>query len=298
MLAVLKDLEPERARQVLAAAADRILPKPLPELSGAARSATQELAQQVIDELSENFRTASADQRRVQLYESLSKELSNAILGGIDQSALRSSIGEKGLLSAAHYQITFSPKFNARMQLWSVRRNHAENAIRSAEMVQHLEATTPDSTHTPLVSLFVQTPQVQWPQYSIFVKCERHGSSLMVDDAVRIYHDEIDLVGATTPTDVLGRFLSKFGVDIEISGRVKRLFVSEVFETMPGESVVVRMADGSKVDWRNDGPKKDNFEIIIGYTISDAAYVEQLRRHGVKVQAPQGSALGVSTRSK
>jgi hypothetical protein len=124
---------------------------------------------------------------------------------------------------------------------------------------------------------------------------------LIVDDAYRIYHDEVDLIGAKLPLDILKRFLEKFGDETEVqilNSQEKNIqppekgkLFHEVVYNVPRGGFLVNIFPSETLrfgPWPEDGP----MELALCYAVSYRRYVDQLMRHGVKAEIPKGLLSG------
>jgi hypothetical protein len=297
MLAALTDVEPQTARRALSAAARWLLPNPELERPETEQNNLNEIAKNIVKEISQQVRAPSEGERQSRVYEALSKEITRTLLAGTDAAAIRARVGQKGHLPVSLYQILFSPKFESRIGTWGLKKVYVENAIRHADMIQHLFPTVQDVAHTAVTSLFVQTPETQGPKYSVLVVCDRNGSTLIVDSAWRVYHDEVELIGAVSPLDVLTRFAQKFGNEMEIAGEKSKLIVAKVMRVARNQIVTQSIADGDKIEFVPNTEKDEaDFEIVLSYSIKDGPYFDQLRRHNVIAEMPNTKAFALSSR--
>jgi hypothetical protein len=309
MLQALNDIDPNRAASVLSLAARRFLPQPGED--PAAISADQDAAERVIAELSARGtvrrRQAQAGVDPAAIQEEISREISAFFLSGIDQQAVRARVGNKGALSPSLYEVSFSQKFENGRNFWGLSKNNVVNAIVRCDQVQHFTCKIEGPNAPTHVSLFSQIAPVKRDYYTTLVRCQRVGAVLIVDEAYRVYHSDVDLVGTASAFDLLVRFIEKFGVEAEVSvvneegtniqpPIHKLLYHEEIFDVDAGESVIFRNPAGSR--WKfgpfaSDGP----MELTLAFYINIEAYAAQLARHGVRVEIPQQPLEAFTVRS-
>jgi hypothetical protein len=182
--------------------------------------AETDLPARVVLELSRRVQrpSDSPEQRFQRLAEELSREMSAWALGGSSLEEIRNRAGEKGTLTAGLYTVTVSPHFKQVKDFLCVKEVYAERAIRNATAVEHLNIGDPDAVGFS-VSLFVQTPRLQGPPYTLLVRCNRSGSSLSIEDAFYLFHDTFRLKN-TKPSRLLYLLLERFGRPVKIGDTI------------------------------------------------------------------------------
>lgn len=297
MLTALADLPRAKATEVLASAARTLLPEPRIAEASASEHADMAIVHRVLSEARKHLKVGDDDSAATvrRLASFLARELSSAVIPEDEIGSVRGRLGAKGLLANSQYQIIFTSHFDQSEGLNNVRRSHVQSAIAHADMTEHILPTKPDTQLGALTSLFFQTPPVKkGVAYSLLIKCDRADAALFVQDAFRIYHDEVNLAGATSAGEVLARFLEKFGLDIDLNGERARFFRSKVIHGKPGDVVTLTHADGTVV--RHKIPDDGRIELALAYSVSDAAYAAQLVRHGIRPTMPGGSRTVATTR--
>ena len=295
MLQSLKKLDRSRAASVLSLAARKFLPRPTDDHSS--NQDDQDAAANLIEELSAkaSSRRPQAEVDTIAVQEALSREISSYLLSEVDSSEVRARVGDKGALSPSLYKVTFSPRFTTLQALWGVSKNHVLDAIANCDNFQHFVYRMAAPNAPPHGSLFTKIPLVKRDNYTILVKCQRMGDILVVDDAYRVYHDDVYLIGAIYPIDILKRFLDTFGMDTEIMilnadgtnaqpPERAKLFHDAVYD-VPNGGMFVHKFSGETV---RIGPVVEarQLEVALSYDVSSPKYADQLMRHGVKVQIP------------
>jgi hypothetical protein len=295
MLHALEKIDRSRAATVLSLAARKFLPRPSDDrsLNQADESAAADLIKEISAKAVSGTPRSEVDTVAVQ--EVLSREISSYLFSGVDPAEVRSRVGDKGALSPSLYRVSFSPKFEDGMRVWGVSKTHVLNAIAHCDEVQHFGSRLDAPEGPRHSSLFSQIPPVKGDCYTILVGAQRTGDILIVDDAYRVYHNEVELIGATSPLDILKRFLEKFGEQMEVvifnadgtmaHSSEQRLFHDVVYHLKQGQVLWHRWPSGTKT--RVDGNGDDTpFEMSLCYSVSGRKYVDQLRRHGVKAEVP------------
>jgi hypothetical protein len=295
MLEALEKLDRSRAASVLSLAAREFLPRPgddhIPNL------ADQNAAAEVIKELSAKARRPQTEVDTVAIQEALSREISSYLLSGVDSAEVRARVGDKGALSPSLYKVSFSPRFDSGATFWGLSKNYVINAIKNCDHVQHFVSSIEAESAPAHASLFTQIPPVKRDLYTILVKCQRVGDELLVDEAYRVYHDEVDLRGTTLPLDILKRFIVKFGEEIEIKilnsdgtnaqpperGR----FFHEVVYNVPRGGVIISIFPSGEA-LRVGSPEDATFEVALCFAVGHQKYIRQLMRHGIKAEVPRG----------
>jgi len=290
MLPVLADFPKDRATEVLATAARTLLPNPGIAPMAALTDVDYEIVERVLAEARARLKLGKDGSAKSisRLAEFLAYELSNTLIPNDESEEIRARIGSKGFLPTSLYRMEFTPKFDAGVDFYQVSRNHIRNAVLHADMTEHLMSEIVAGDDTPFGSLFFFTPPIKkGPAYSILIKADRIGARLLIDEAYRVYHDEIRLVDAGSPLEILRRFLDKFGLDIELNGERSRLIIRKVIYATAGQVITLVHGDGSRIAHKceNDGP----VEVVLAYSVSDGLYAEQLMRHGVEAKIPQAS---------
>jgi hypothetical protein len=297
MLQTLEKLDRSRVASVLSLAARKLLPRPGDDHTP--NQADQAIAEDLIKELlakGSASRRPQAEVDTVTAQESLSREISSYLLSGVDSAEVRARVGDKGALSPSLYKVSFSPRFENGVKFWGLSKNHVLNAIANCDQVQHFISKVEAPNAPAHGSLFTQIPPVKHSHYTTLVKCQRAGAMLVVDEAYRVYHDEVDLLGVTSPLDILKRFIEKFGEEVKIKvlnadqintqpSERGKLFHEVVYNVPRGGFLVGNFPNGEvlRIASSEDAP----FEVALCFAVSYQKYVDQLMRHGVKAEIPQ-----------
>ena len=295
MLQTLRSVKPDVARAVLADASERLFRPAFAH--GTKKSGHDPLVDGVLDEVRRRVKAPQTDSNedRTALLEAISQEASNLVFEGIDKSAVVLRLGNAGRLPLSGYEIRFSPKFKDMANFHLVTEAHARVAILHNDKSEHLSVKTEGPSEPIHASLFMHRPNVKGDPFTVFVKADRLGNILDVDEGFRIYDGEIDSTLNESPLEVLQRFLDKFGSSVrvfigkdgELSPAVgpKKIILNEVINIPKGAFVVVRQEGGQEV---RTSPQLENgqVEICLSYGIAHAPYREQLARHGIHVPLP------------
>jgi hypothetical protein len=307
MLQTLEKLDRSRAASILSLAAREFLPRPADEKNpnpadrDAAAALIRELSTQVLS------RRPQAAVDPVALQEALSREISSYLLGEADSATVRARVGDKGALSPSLYRVSFSPKFDNYTKFWGLSKNYVLRAIAHCDQVQHFVSKMEGPSSPSHSSLFTQNPPVKQYPYTIIVRCQRLGDALIVDEAFRVYHDEIDMIGAASPLDILTRFIEKFGEDVEVvilnaDGTHARpperakLF-HQVIYNIPRGGFIINSFPNGQVMRLGPSPIDGPSELALCFAIGYQKYADQLMRHGVKVETPQKHVGAFTVRS-
>jgi putative transposon-encoded protein len=294
MLQALEKLDPSRAASVLSLAARKFLPRPGDDHTP--NQADQAAAEDVIRELSTKAASSRKPQTEVNtaaVQEALSREISSYLLGGVDSAEVRARVGEKGALSPSLYRVSFSLRFENSVTLWGLSKTYVVNAIAKCDQVQHFVSKIEAPNAPAHTSLFAQTPPVKHDPYTILVKCQRSGDMLIVDEAYRVYHDEVDLIGSSSALDILKRFIDRVGREVEIvilnpdetlsQPLERRKFFHDVMYHVPhGGFLINKFTNG---DILRMGPAESDIPATVDlcFEVDNQKYADQLSRHGIKV---------------
>jgi hypothetical protein len=304
MLQALEKLDRSRAASVLSLAAREFLPRPGDDRTP--NLADQNAAAELIKELSAKARRPQTEVNTVAIQEALSREISSYLLSGVDSAEVRARVGDKGALSPSLYKVSFSPEFENGAAFWGLSKNYVLNAIKNCDQVQHLVSRIEAAKAPAHASLFTQIPPVKHDLYTILVKCQRVGDMLVVDEAYRVYHDEVDLRGATLPLDILKRFIEKFGEEVEIKilnsdetnarpSERGRFFHEVVYNVPRGGFIISIFPSGEvlRIESAEDAP----FEVALCFAVGHQKYIHQLMRHGIKAETPRAPTAAFTVRN-
>jgi hypothetical protein len=280
MLDALAGLDRSGATTALALAADRLLAEYYPTSPREVPEAQLQIADRVIGELRTRINRRPDEEEAEHLRrigDALSREMSNAVLSGINLADIRTRTGQKGTLPTSLYDIEFTSYFRNQEPLLAMKRSYVLDSIQHADSIQHLR---PKLLRSGLhVSLFTKSPRIHGRPYTILVKCNRIGANLQVDHALYLFHDSFNLSGAYTPLDMLMLFLDRFGLPIIIEGKPIDVLVEHLVK-MP-ESGTLRFTDAGNQTITLNGQPGEETEIILMYSFDQVPYAEYLKKHGI-----------------
>ncbi|HEV7858387.1 MAG TPA: hypothetical protein VGO91_07130 [Pyrinomonadaceae bacterium] len=271
-----------------------ILPRPdIPE--SMAESIDPRLGEKILNELRVHLRLKRNDnspRALGKLYGALSEEMAKLALKGVDLNVVKARLGQQGSLSPSQYVIKFTVTFVRFGEKCGISRQQVESALRKPDAVEHLRPEHFGFDLEKATSLFLKTQTTTSAPsglYHLLILTDRHGYTLDVLNAWRVYPSDVDLSTATTPLDVFRAFVETFGTTFRIGDKEKKLFMYEKLPIQTDEEMVKintlqgveRLIQGQVVGQFNN----EMFEVVISYQIDYANYTESLRKHGLKVTA-------------
>ena len=259
MLHTLEGLEDAQARQILAEVSVRITPANFQSVASRNKSAYPEIDKAVYEELRTRSerKDRDANLENAAMLEILSSEMSRLMYAQVTKEDVRSRLGSEGKLPPELYSVSFSPKFDANRDFYGVRESHVISAVHNCDQAQHFTTVAEGEKGTPFVSLFVQTPRVKGARFTIIVYARRFGAQLVVEDAYKVYHDEVPLAETDKPLVQFQKFVAKFGLDLTLEyddGALAygpaRLIHEVTLELPPGRSLVAKVGNNvfSKIE--------------------------------------------------
>jgi hypothetical protein len=226
---------------------------------------------------------------RAEIDKFLANALSQLILSPDKISDALARVGQSGRLSPALYQVDQPPAFKAVFYGLGVNSNHVDDAVRHPDDHQHLmpEGLPEDSRTLSLFMKLVTSKEIR-KRHWFLVQSNRNGYHQVVTSAWRIYPNDVDLLGAKQPIDVLKAFVQVFGCPIRV-GESKALFVDT--KQFPFDAQVKVDWTGAPVDSFFSFSQTSNavtslFRVGIAYCIDLAKYRAALKRRGVNVTEP------------
>lgn len=238
MISSLADLDRVTAAGILARAAlsifDAANPAATPVLSN-----EQALRAKVIREALSSYGISDhSNDWRERLSDALDAE-SDALLGPVDDKSALERQALKGDLPSDLYKVIIAPQIaECYGRKFPEEERNIELTVHSPDMEQHYgPPMKPGEPH--LISLFAKTFANQFPgrSYLMLVAGERNGLALTVFQAWRLYPEDINLVGAENPLEMLRRFAFAFGHDVTVGDQTGR-FIFQV--DIPGGRVPVK----------------------------------------------------------
>jgi biotin operon repressor len=289
ILHALKDMSPETANGILAAAALVNSPNPGVGERSLVLKAYEQKAWLALDEIRTRLGLSKATDPELAhslIAKTIADTLRESILGNADREAILKRVGAAGRLPAAAYNVVQSREFQTTFYRLGVSRNHVENAVKHPDDHQHLMTEgMPESWQDASLFMKFVASRDEIRKHWLLVQTHRMGIDQRVSAAWRVYLDDIDLESAERPVDVLKAFVDAYGVLMTV-GDTKAIFIEA--KTFPAGVPV-------KVDWT--GAPEDHFVSIthttdaigqfrigITYCIDIPKYVLTLKAHGVKVK--------------
>jgi hypothetical protein len=176
----------------------------------------------VIEEISKRYGIASVDNQesREKLCDALD-QISDELLGPVDTDIALERLAKKGDLPSDLYEVEIIPnieqfygkKFAREKQL-------IEETVHLPDLEQHYGP--PKNPHDPyLISIFAKTFHDEYPARSfiMLIAGERKNLTMIVYQAWRLYPEDLDLTGASSPLDMLKRFALVFGTDLTVGNQ-------------------------------------------------------------------------------
>lgn len=298
MLNTLKHLSRKDATRLLASASVAVLPTPDDRTSDV--SPTPNNAE-LLDEIRQHLRIEARDQSPTaiaRIHDFLFDQLAQESLRGQRASQARYSLGFRGDLPPARYDVTFTDLFKQHSAHLGVRRRYVDEVLQDPDMVDHLPKRL-ESRHFDPVSLYWRARRDGPDPESLLVISARSGFTQKVFWAWRIFHSDVDLRAAASPFDIFRAFLSVYGVDVIVADTHRsRLFVDAVFSIPPTFrprpgiygffNATTREGSGEAGytgAYFNVSPL-GVIEIAIAFALDVSRYAADLRKHGLAVAAP------------
>jgi hypothetical protein len=227
------------------------------------------------------------------IYDYLAKEISRAVLADVDVKQLKSRLGEKGQLAPSLYRIEFSPEFKDEHERKGVDRRDVELTLRKPDAVEHFHPSGYGIQDSKATSIYAKRfPNNSRPlnAFTLLVFCQRNGDIQRVGPAWMVFHSDVDLSSAETPSAVLKAFLERYGVDSQVGEQVARLFwyqripiVSEkptniikVPHFQQGDDIAILFQQGLRLN--------DSIEVVYAFAVNNKAYDADLVAHGVRIK--------------
>jgi hypothetical protein len=207
--------------------------------------------------------------------------------------AARARLGEAGLLRPSEYRLQIGEIVREFERLGD-RRTYIERSVLEADVVQHLSHRGGDDQRKESpegLSLFARLIDTgKRPPFAHLVVTGRKGASLEFQAAWRIVRQVVDWNPSMTPLDLLKGFVDRFGVLLEVPGRLPTKFV--LFDAIPkptqGFRGVLRPAESMNPnhDFSVQMMLRMNqqvglIEISMAYQIDTTIYRQSLQEHSL-----------------
>lgn len=282
----------EQAEHTLASFADSLVPHPFDD---AESFPDQDLARRIFNELTQVAKVEGVEdpvEVRRRVFATLAQELSSYALQSADIPAIQDRLGMRGALRPAAYRVEIGAPI-AKLSDRGIRRSHIEAAVRSPDIVQHLES--PDDLgrdHLPAISLFAKKIKSSRTSESfvLLVQAKRVGASQAIQTAWRIYADDIVTPTELTPLGLLQAFVEAFGLEFTIGDTPPTKFtLYRRVAIAPGtpQSNIIRFVNpgNDKVEGHHYVrfiPEEGIVEVSLSYVINVSKYQSALMRHATR----------------
>lgn len=256
MIAAIAQYEPSIAAAILSRAAFWLEDENNPA-SKAVLPDEDSVRKAVISEVKKSI-GASEEDTRPQVLEKIGNELdkeTDSLIGKTDVNAVLHRLALEGDIPSDLYQIQIVPNVKSIYEKhWPETEEHIRDAVKTAELEQHFGPNS-EENKPKLISLFLKSFPDKFPfrSFKLLVAGQRNGLLLNIQQAWRIYADQINLEGAADLVEILRRFADKYGVDFTFNG-VATKFVLHADRPAGTESNIVilpqykRDGKGRKVD--------------------------------------------------
>jgi hypothetical protein len=286
-IAALKELTPDEASKVLAAAAIATSSNPnentfedslfYGDVADRARAVLDEIRQQLrIKENNTSLKAVKAIDKR------LAEEIARATLSGVDTDALLRRIGQAGRLSLKLYNVETTKDFDFVFFKLGIKRKNVVETVKNPDDYQHLLTEGASDLDRDDISIFLR----QHPDHWLLVQTHRNGNKQIAQSAWFVYPSDVDLSQASQPIDVLKQFALTFGLPFKVDG-VEHKFL-QLKELSKGREAKIDFPKGEvfySVSFRTSSASTAQPVNHIGivYCIDLAKYRNALIRHGVKL---------------
>lgn len=232
----------------------------------------------------------NSDEARDKIINFISDQISQIVLGGVDEKVVKTRLGNKGALRPDLYEIDYGPEFK-NIQDRGIRREHVGQALNYPDDVEHVLPEQPFEKNGSY-SLYVKHRIDPDPYkcFTLLVISSRNGYKQSVMDAMRIYPTDVDISSARNPLDLLRAFLGKYGQQITVGKQTSKFFFLAIIEkpVVIQEYELLHIAafpEGHKgyglMQFRDTGP---TIEVAMAYATNDTIYRKDLKKHGVQVK--------------
>lgn len=284
--------EPAEVEGILANLTLGMLPSPtLTEES----SPPKELRERLINEIRIRLRLKKEDyssKAMSKIYDYLAKEIGRVALAQVDVKEIKSRLGQRGDLAASLYKVEFTPQFVDGYERHGVDRANVELALRAPDGVEHVHPAGLGIEDDKATSLYLKrfsNSSKPSNAFTLLVACQRIGYVQRVGHAWMIFHSDVDLSKAKTPSEVLRAFVDKYGLDITVGEKTGRFFWYErvaVPRDKKTNIVTFKHIEGldMEVNFQQGLIFPDAVEIVYAFSINNTAYEADLLKHGIKTK--------------
>lgn len=224
---------------------------------------------------------------RALLLEALAEQIVRISMAGKDIGEVLERAGNNGVLSPSHYRVVFGQNFNICAAL-GTKVAHVVDGIARPDDVQHFTGRNGEKPF----SLFLKFQPGSTPGRSfwLMVYAHRTGTTLLVQNAWRVYVDDVDLTEAQRPVHVLRAFVQKFGLEIQIGSETGSFFVDKDLPMKPGEVIEAYVVKGVRNRHFMSTISGLNLpgvhHVVLAYAIDVDRYAKFVEQKGVRVKLP------------
>jgi len=285
MLRALKHFEPREVQSILAGISANLLPESEVELSSGRIPVDPNLNDRVMQEIYHRLDINPEDESaeaRGRIYGLLSREMSDAVLTGVNLKPIKERLGQRGDLRPDLYIMKVRRDVQEELPLRKLKGYEVKASVERPDNYEHL---LPEhfGKQYDAVSVYVKDFGGIDP-YTILVQTHRKGDVQTVFQAWKIYHSDVDLSSVHTPLEQLLAFIGVYGVPArfgyEESTFVLYQEVPRIGDTFNIASFVGNYPNGTELRlFAFFQVKQTSFEIAIGYAINMSLYYADLRKH-------------------
>jgi len=232
-----------------------------------------------------------SEKARARLLSAFNEAIIDATLESADVEEVRQRVGQRGLLPPARYDIQFEPRFGEASGEYFRDTSIVSRAVAQADSVDHLTPPSDHRTSTTFSLFFKQINASHLPNaYGLLVSAGRHGATLTIVSAWRVFYDEVAVAPRTPPLSVLSAFLDRFGLDVLMNGdRVRMVRYARMpVDRSSGDSTLAVVAGPSPANKilaegvTRTLPGGREQESAMAYVVNLDLYEASLRRHGIR----------------
>jgi hypothetical protein len=302
MALALDDLPPLQRGRIMAAAADRLVPKPRLESDELSGITSPELIDEAIAQAKRAAKVHEGDtslRAQTKVLRLLTKWMSRQLLPPGKEKEARERLGTRGSLDLKAYRIAFGDDFDDESKQTGIQRAEVREAISDADAYQHFRPLSDDETE--LVSLIAARRNGPMTLHTLLVETRRKKDVLTVCNAWRVFQTDVALSEGRSPLDILRAFLMIYGLEFLFAGHgPTRLVVHEAIPIPPVPLSPERFVQEGHIlkllEVRHQGPLPPfhmsahmrlsplgAIEVQLLYVVNIQRYREDLRRHGLRV---------------
>ena len=227
MINSLTDFDPLTAAGILARAALSVADRSNPDAASVVPD-EHRIRERILLETRQQYGIADDDSEdsRERLCDALDAE-SDALLGSADEFQVLERLALKGDLPSDLYQIIVVKNIkDCYGKKYLEEEQNIKETVRSPDIEKHYGSPGDPEDHR-LISLFARTFRDKYPARSfvMLVAGERKGLILTIFQAWRVYPEDVNLIGADSPLEMLRRFALVFGTDVTVGKETGRFML-------------------------------------------------------------------------